>query len=111
MPYLEDENIRRLTQLHDNAEFELNLCGLDLSHSIANIKRMIERSRFLPPKSVIIRIDKATENSGETQFQPIGRYLLEAIKVGTVTKCRPISDAGGGFWITLSGTLNVSIDK
>jgi len=84
---------------------------LDLSHSIANIKRMIERSRFLPPKSVIIRIDKATENSGETQFQPIGRYLLEAIKVGTVTKCRPISDAGGGFWIALSGTSNVSIDK
>ena len=111
MPYLEDEDIRRLTQLHDNAEFELNLCGLGLSHSIANIKRMIERSRFLPPKSVIIRIDKATENSGETQFQPIGRYLLEAIKVGTVTKCRPISDAGGGFWIALSGRSNVSIDK
>ncbi len=103
MPYLKDEDIRRLTGMRDNAQFELNLRGLDLAHSIASIERMLERRRFVEPRSVIIRIDKATQNSGETNFKPIGRYLLKAIKVGTVLQCRPISDVGSGFWVALSG--------
>ncbi len=107
MPYLKDEDIRRLTGMKDSAEYELDLCGLDLPHSIGSVEQMLERSRFRPPRSVIIRIDKATPTSGETHFQPVGRLLVEAMKAGTVLQCRPISDPGGGFWIRLAGNPNV----
>ena len=41
MPYIDDEDIRRLTGMKDSAEYELDLCGLDLAHSIASVERMI----------------------------------------------------------------------
>ena len=89
MPYLDDEDIRRITGMKDGAEYELDLCGLDLAHTIASVERMVERSRFRKPRSVAIRIDPASATSGETHFQPVGRFLVEAMKVGTVERCRP----------------------
>ena len=106
MPYLDDEDVRRLTGMKDGAEYELELCGLDLPHSIASVERMIERSRFRKPRSVAIRIDPATATSGETHFQPIGRFLVEAMKAGTVERCRPLADPGAGFWVSLTGNPN-----
>lgn len=103
MPFLDDEDLRRLSDLKDSAEYELDLCGLDLLHAAASIERMIERSRFRQPRTVIVRIDPATETSGETLFQPIGRQLLESMKEGLITQCRPLPDAGAGFWIRLKG--------
>ena len=106
MPYIDDEHIRRLTGMKDSAEYELDLCGLDLAHSIASVERMIERSRFQKPRTVIIKIDRATATSGETFFQPIGRLLIQAMKEGTVRQCRPYMETGSGFWVSLKGNLN-----
>jgi hypothetical protein len=103
MPFLKDEDIRRLTGFRGHAEYELDLTGLDLLHSKASIDRMLERSRFRAPRSVVIRIDKAGPNTGETHFQPIGRMLVEALRAGTVLRCRPLPEPGGGFWIRLKG--------
>ena len=111
MPYLKGQDIRRLTGMRDVAEFELDLRGLDLTHSIASIEKMLERSRFNSPRTVIIRIDKASEGSGETHFQPIGRLLVKSIKSGIISKCRPIAEIGGGFWIALTGKINDSKKK
>ena len=111
MPYLKGQDIRRLTSMRDVAEFELDLRGLDLTHSIASIEKMLERSRFNSPKTVIIRIDKASEDSGETHFQPIGRLLVKAIKSGTIFKCRLIAEIGAGFWVVLAGNINDSKKK
>jgi hypothetical protein len=106
MPYIDDEGIRRLTGMKDSAEYELNLCGLDLAHSIASVERMIERSRFRTTRTVIIKIDPGTATSGETFFQPIGRLLIQAMKAGEVQKCRPYMEAGFGYWVALRGNLN-----
>ena len=106
MPYIDDEDIRRLTGMKDSAEYELDLCGLDLAHSIASVERMIERSRFQKPRTVIIKIDRATATSGETFFQPIGRLLIQAMKEGTVRQCRPHMETGSGYRVSLKGNLN-----
>ena len=103
MPYLDDEGIRRITGMKDGAEYEIDLCGLDLLHTIASLERMIERSRFRKPRSVAIRIDPASATSGETHFQPIGRLLVEVMKAKTVERCRPLADSGAGFWVCLAG--------
>ena len=79
MPFLKDEDIRRLTGIHDAAEYELDLRGLDRAHGEASVQRMLERSRFRLPRDVVIRIDKASPTSGATLFQPIGRMLVEAM--------------------------------
>ena len=106
MPYIDDEDIRRLTGMKDSAEFELDLCGLDLAHSIASVERMIERSRFRKPRTVFIKIDRATATSGETFFQPIGRLLIKAMKEKKVRQCRPHMEAGSGYWVSLRWNLN-----
>jgi hypothetical protein len=108
MPFLKDEDIRRLTGFRDQAEYELDLTGLDLLHSKASVERMLERSRFRAPRSVVIRIDKAGPDTGETHFQPIGRQLVEAMREGIVLRCRPLPEAGGGFWIQLAGNPNAN---
>ena len=108
MPYLKNEDLRRLTGLHDSAEYELDLCGLDLAHARASVERMLERSRFRPPRTVAIRIDKATATSGETLFQPIGRQLVDAMKADLIVRCRPLPEGSAGFWIELAGNPNAA---
>lgn len=106
MPFLKDEDLRRITGIHDSAEYELDLQGLDRPHAEASIERMLERSRFRPPRDVVIRIDKASPTSGETLFQPVGRQLVEAMKAGTVARCRPLPEGSAGFWVELIGNPN-----
>lgn len=103
MPFLRDEDIRRLTGFRDAAEYELDLRGLDLAHACASVERMLERSRFRQPRSVVVRIDPASATSGETLFQPIGRVLLEALRAGLLTKCSPLPEGQAGFWVRLKG--------
>jgi hypothetical protein len=108
MPFFRDEDLRRLTGFRDSAEYELDLCGLDLAHAQASIERMLERSRFRPPRTVVIRIDKATATSGETLFRPIGRQLVGAMKASVILRCRPLPDGNAGFWIELAGNPNAA---
>ena len=108
MPYLKNEDIRRLTGFHDSAEYELDLCGLDHIHAEASIKRMLERSRFRPPRTLVIRLDKANATSGETLFRPVGRLLVEAMKSNLVARCRPLPAGNAGFWIELAGNPKAS---
>lgn len=103
MPFLRNEDIRRLTGFRDSAEYELDLRGLDRAHAEASVERMLERSRFRPPRSVVVRIDAAGPTSGETLFQPVGRVLLDALRAGVVSRCSPLPEGGTGFWIRLTG--------
>ena len=106
MPFLRDEDLRRLVGFRDSAEWELDLRGLDVPHAKASVARMIERSRFRPPRRVVIRLDRPTAISGETPFRPVGRLLVEALRAGTVLRCTPLPEAGGGFWVELAGNPN-----
>jgi hypothetical protein len=108
MPFLKQEDLRRITGIHDSAAYELDLCGLDWPHAEASVERMLERSRFRPPRSVTIRIDKATATSGETHFQPLGRQLVQALKAKLVSRCRPLPEGSAGFWVELVGNPNAA---
>ncbi|WP_193186465.1 hypothetical protein [Nisaea sediminum] len=68
-----------------DAEYELDLRGLDLPHSAASVERMLERSRFRTPRSVRVLIDAPDGEGGSSHFQPLGRMLLDARKDGVLT--------------------------
>lgn len=65
-----------------DAEYELDLRGLDLPHSVASVERMLERSRFRAARSVRVLIDAPDGEGGASHFQPLGRLLLDARKGG-----------------------------
>jgi hypothetical protein len=108
MPFLRDEDLRRLTGFRDSAEYELDLRGLDTAHAVASVERMIERSRFRAARSVVIRLDRPSATSGETPFRRIGRLLVDALRAGTLSRCAPLPDAGAGFWVRLAGNPNAA---
>ncbi len=97
---------RRLTRLldrHGEADYELDLTGLDLAHAVASVDRMVERQRFRDVgRSVLLRIDPATPESGETLFGRLGRHLLDLKRRGLIATLQPLDPArGAGFNLTL----------
>lgn len=97
-------DIDRLLGYRAHAEYELDLRGLDWLHAEASLERMLERSRFRPPRSVLVLIDPATEGGGETLFQPVGRYLLAARRKGLLTRLSPLpADKGAGYYMVMAG--------
>lgn len=104
MPFFTEEDIASLTGGGRDAEYTLDMCGVSAAHAEVAIERMLERRRFGPPTTVLIRIDPAGPASGETLFLPVGRQLLEARRRGLVTSFAPVSvPPGGGFHVTLPG--------
>lgn len=102
----EHRRLERLLSRGGEAEYELDLTGLDLPHSLASIDRMVERQRFRPePRSVKISLDPATPDSGETLFLPIGRHLIGLMRRELVSRCQPMPNtAGAGFLVYLPGS-------
>src|SRR3546814_2559787 len=103
---LSDFEGRRLERLPDRrgeADYELDLTGLDLAHAIASIDRMVERQRFRDVgRSVVVRIDPATPESGETLFGRLGRHLLDLKRRGLIATLAPLDPSrGAGFNLTL----------
>ena len=104
MPLFEPGSIRGLVGDRASGEYTLDLQGVSLSHARTAISQILERWRSDDPTSVVIRIDPATETSGETLFLPIGRQLLEARRRGLIARFHPLPEAdGGGFYIELPG--------
>lgn len=103
--------LRKLTGHDGAAEYELDLTGLDLAQAGASIQRMLERSRFRAPRTVAVRLDPPAAGGGETLFGPVGRMLMEAMRAGRVTRCRPLPEPGAGFWISLAGNAKARADE
>ena len=105
MPFLDERNLRRISGRTGPADYELDLTGVDAEHARVAIERMLERQRFREaPRSVVIRIDPAGPDSGETLFQPVGRQLVAAMKQGLISRCWPLAPKdGAGFTIELPG--------
>ncbi len=103
---LSDSQDRRLKRLFDrqgDADYELDLTELDLAHTIGSVDRMVERQRFRDVgRSVVLRIDPATPDSGETHFGTLGRHLLDLKRRGLIATLQPLDPAhGAGFNLTL----------
>lgn len=105
MSDLDERHLRRLFARSGQADYELDLTGLDRTHALASIERMVERQRFREePRAVVVRLDPATATSGETLFQPVGRALLGFLKRGHVSSCRPLPiTEGAGYYIEMPG--------
>lgn len=68
-----------------DADFELDLTGMDLAQAREALVLMLEQNQFLPVRSILVRLDKPAEGGGETLFQPVGRMLLEARRHGLLS--------------------------
>ncbi|MEQ8355288.1 MAG: hypothetical protein RH942_07095 [Kiloniellaceae bacterium] len=109
-----DSEVRRLKRLLDRdgaADYELDLSGLDLAHAVASVDRMVERQRFRDVgRSVVVRIDPATPDSGETLFGRLGRHLLDLRRRGLIATMQPLDPArGAGFNLTLPARQEASL--
>ena len=95
----DERQLRRVKRLitggGGDTDYELDLRGLDLPHSLGSINRMAERQRFRDTeRSVYIRLDPAEGGDAETLFQPLGRHLLDLMRKGLVAHCRPDAEEG-----------------
>jgi hypothetical protein len=99
----EGRRLKRLLDRHGEADYELDLTGLDLAHAVASVDRMVERQRFRDVgRSVVVRIDPATPESGETLFGRLGRHLLDLKRRGLIATLAPLDPLrGAGFNLTL----------
>ena len=99
----EGRRLERLLDRQGEADYELDLTGLDLAHAVGSIDRMVERQRFRDVgRSVVVRIDPATPDSGETLFGRLGRHLLDLKRRGLVATMQPLDPRNGaGFNLTL----------
>ncbi|MDJ0943820.1 MAG: hypothetical protein QNJ30_10160 [Kiloniellales bacterium] len=103
MAELTEREVRGLFSEAGSAEYELDLTGVDEDHARTAIARMVERQRFREdPRSVIVRLDPARAGGGETLFQPVGRQLLDLMKKGCISRCRPLPSADG-FFVEMPG--------
>ena len=99
----EDRRLKRLLDREGAADYELDLTDLDLAHAVASVDRMVERQRFRDVgRSVVVRIDPATPESGETLFGQLGRHLLDLRRRGLIATMAPLDPRhGAGFNLTL----------
>lgn len=96
--------LRRLAEAGSDADYELDLRGLDRAHAEESVRRMLERNRFTEPRSIRIRLQPPPEGGGETLFQPIGRLLLQARRNGLLSRLSPLPpEKGVGYRVETTG--------
>jgi hypothetical protein len=87
-----------------NLDHILDLRGMTKRASKAAIKSLLNSSKDSIAQKIMIRIDHPVPGSSHNQFQPIAKELLEYLKNGILTSCRPISpDSGLGFVVRTRG--------
>jgi hypothetical protein len=90
----------------EGAAFEteaiLELRGMSRAAALAKLRTLVEIKVGPGPRLWAVRIDPARPGGGETLFQPVGRYLLQAKRAGKVLAVTPLADPpGGGFAVDL----------
>ena len=88
----------------DDAEYHLDLGGLDVPHASESVRQMLERNRFRAPRTVLVTLGDPFPGGPQNLFQPIGRQLLDARRGGIIDSMKPITtDYGPGYWIRTVG--------
>ena len=102
MPFMTEDEVGDLLGAEKSADSELDLRGIEASEALGLLKGTIRDQGENSPRSVLVRIDPATADSGETLFLPVGRALLEAKRKGLVSHCHPLMELGAaGFYVEL----------
>lgn len=80
----------------------LDLRGLKREAALAKLQALVDAHVAPAPHLYAVLIDPAVPGAGETLFQPVGRYLLDAKRAGKIFAVTPLADPpGGGFAIDL----------
>lgn len=80
----------------------LDLRGMSRNAALAKLRVLIDVKAGPGPRLWAVRIDPAKPGGGETLFQPVGRYLLQAKRARKIFAVAPLADPpGGGFAIDL----------
>lgn len=83
-------------------EAALDLRGLSREAALTKLSALIDVRVAPGPRRWAVRIDPAKPGAGETLFQPVGRYLLQAKRERKIFAVVPLADPpGGGFAIDL----------
>lgn len=100
----EERLLDGLTAGPDDAEYHLDLDGLDGPHATESVRRMLERNRFRQSRTILVTVGAPAPGGTDNLFQPVGRQLLEARRGGLIDAMKPItSDHGPGYWIRTVG--------
>ena len=101
-PFLGPEQVRRLMEGLPEPEAELDLRGLPRAEALDRLRKLVEERVRPGPRNYSVRIDSPTPGGGETLFQPVGRFLLEARRLKRVERFAPLADPpGGGYFVEL----------
>ena len=98
MPFFDIEQVLGLAGSHTQADSELDLGDLTAAEALDLLAREIGVRRR-HQKSLIIRFRPATPDSGETLFQPVGRYLLGEKRAGRLSRVAQLLELGTGFYV------------
>ncbi len=102
MPFLDPAQARHLLGEASDAQAELDLRGLAREAALEKLRRLVEEPVAPGPRRWAVRIDPPVPGGGETLFQPVGRFLLEARRAGRVARFAPLAEpAGGGYFVDL----------
>ena len=98
MPYFDIDEAMKYAGEKIDADAGIDLQGLDAEGALAELdKAFTERGTDI--QSMIIKFPPATPNSGETLFQPVGRWLLEQRKAGRISKLENTMALGASFYV------------
>ena len=85
-----------------DAKAVLDLRGLDLGAAEAALADLVARHPGAPA-TVAVRIDSPGEGGGETLFQPVGRTLLAARRLGLIAHLHILpAEDGLGFYVAFT---------
>lgn len=100
MPYFDIDEAMKYASEKLAADREIDLSDQTPQQAIATLEQLLTEQRG-QSAAIIIRFPPASESSGETLFQPVGRWLLEQRKNGRIRSLQNLLALGAGFYIEL----------
>ncbi|HSH30294.1 MAG TPA: hypothetical protein VK971_10335 [Thiohalobacter sp.] len=98
MPHFDIDEAMRYAGDKHSADAVLDLSDMEAEEAIRTLDEVFaEPSEYF--RSLIVRFTPAGPQTGETLFQPVGRYLLEKKKAGEISRLENLLELGAGFYI------------
>ncbi|WJW76024.1 hypothetical protein QVG61_02730 [Thiohalobacter sp. IOR34] len=98
MPYFDIDEAMRYASDRIEADSTLDLGKLPAAEALATLEAALEERRAAGG-SMIVRFQPAAPGSGETLFQPVGRWLLAQKRAGRLRRVSNLLELGAGFYI------------
>ncbi|GIU66848.1 hypothetical protein [Candidatus Phycosocius spiralis] len=96
MPFFETEDASALTTQNIDVAHMIDLNGKGVMEALALVEAALFAHQGAEEKRLWFRFDPPTGETPQPLFQPVGRLLRDAIRVGNAKRAMPVQ-AGG--WI------------